>query len=84
MTHASSVLPNLDHFDCEGDPTSVGTRWEKWKRAFEIYLLAANVDTPVQKHINEIFIIFRSSLYSERNNILYADFTALKQREVIK
>lgn len=49
MTHASSVLPNLDHFDCEGDPTSVGTRWEKWKRAFEIYLLAANVDTPVQK-----------------------------------
>lgn len=49
MTHASSTLPNLDHFDCEGDPTSVGIRWEKWKRALEIYLLAANIDIPVKK-----------------------------------
>lgn len=49
MTHASSTLPNLDHFDCDGDPTSVGTRWGKWKRALEIYLLAANIDTPVKK-----------------------------------
>ncbi|KAG6454310.1 hypothetical protein O3G_MSEX008647 [Manduca sexta] len=49
MTHASSALPNLDHFDCEGDPTSVGTRWEKWKRALSIYLLAANIDTPEKK-----------------------------------
>ncbi|XP_045771272.1 uncharacterized protein LOC123871475 isoform X2 [Maniola jurtina] len=49
MTHASSTLPNLQHFDCEGDPTSIGTRWEKWKRAFEIYLLAANIETPVKK-----------------------------------
>ena len=49
MSHASLTLTNLDHFDCEGDPTSVGTRWVKWKRAFEIYLLAANIDTPLKK-----------------------------------
>ena len=59
MTHASSTIPSLDHFDCEGDPTSVGTRWEKWKRALGIYLLAANIDTPVKKratllHVGEL------------------------------
>lgn len=49
MTHATSTLTTLDHFDCEGDTTSVCTRWEKWKRALEIYLLAANIDSPNKK-----------------------------------
>lgn len=49
MTHATSMLPNLDHFDCEGDPTSVGARWERWKRALEIYLVAANIESSEKK-----------------------------------
>lgn len=44
-----SQLPTLEAFDCDGDSNSVGSRWEKWKRAFEIYLLAASIDTPVKK-----------------------------------
>lgn len=49
MAHATSMLTTLDHFECEGDQTSVGSRWEKWKRALEIYLLAANIDSPNKK-----------------------------------
>ncbi|XP_026745497.1 uncharacterized protein LOC113506860 [Trichoplusia ni] len=49
MAQATSTLPNLEQFNCDGDPTSVGSRWEKWKRALEIYLLAASIDTPAKK-----------------------------------
>lgn len=41
-----SQLVPLESFDCEGDPSSVGIRWEKWKRGLEIYLLASNIDKP--------------------------------------
>lgn len=46
---SQSQLPALEHFDCESDPTSLGVRWEKWKRALEIYLFAANIDDPKKK-----------------------------------
>jgi len=49
MTQPASMLMSLDGLDCEGDPTSVGIRWEKWKRALEIYLLALNIDNPSKK-----------------------------------
>lgn len=50
------MLPNLDHFHCEGDLTSIPldpnlpiSLWKKCKRALEIYLLvAAIIDTPVK------------------------------------
>lgn len=38
-----SQLPPLESFDCEGDAACVGLRWEKWKRGFEIFLLASNI-----------------------------------------
>lgn len=38
-----SHLPPLEPLDCDGDPASVGLRWEKWKRALELYLIATNV-----------------------------------------
>lgn len=44
-----SQLAPLEAFDCEGDATSVGLRWEKWKRGLEIYLLALNIDEPQKK-----------------------------------
>jgi len=44
-----AAIPVLENFDCTGDPTSVGVRWEKWKRAVE-FLLASNItDHPKQK-----------------------------------
>lgn len=45
----SSQLPAMDNFDCEGDSSSLGHRWEKWKRALDIYLLAAGIDRPIKK-----------------------------------
>ncbi|XP_049871516.1 uncharacterized protein LOC126370600 [Pectinophora gossypiella] len=56
MTQITSALPGLDHFDCEGDPVSVGARWEKWKRALEIYFLAANIQTGERKRATLLHI----------------------------
>lgn len=39
----------IQPFDCESEPSSEGTRWEKWLRSFEIYLDAANIDQPSKK-----------------------------------
>lgn len=44
-----SQLAPLEAFDCEGDATSVGLRWEKGKRGLEIYLLALNIDESQKK-----------------------------------
>lgn len=45
----TSQLSALEAFDCDGDPTSLGQRWERWKRALEVYLLAAGTDQPLKK-----------------------------------
>lgn len=42
-------LQTYEHFDCEGEPHSLGSRWEKWKRGLQIYLLAANIDSGIKK-----------------------------------
>nr|XP_026493651.1 uncharacterized protein K02A2.6-like [Vanessa tameamea] len=39
----------LEKFDCEGETTSVGVRWERWKRALSIYLNAAGIDDNEKK-----------------------------------
>ncbi|XP_073959776.1 uncharacterized protein [Choristoneura fumiferana] len=39
----------LEKFECEGDPTSLVGRWERWKRALQIYLLAASIDNSEKK-----------------------------------
>lgn len=39
----------LEKFDCEGESSSVGTRWERWKRALYIYLDAAAIDKSEKK-----------------------------------
>lgn len=47
---ASSLT--LETFDCEGDPTSVGARWERWKRALFVYLDASNIERSDKKRAN--------------------------------
>uniref|UniRef100_A0A2H1VFE7 RNA-directed DNA polymerase n=1 Tax=Spodoptera frugiperda TaxID=7108 RepID=A0A2H1VFE7_SPOFR len=44
-----SQLPTIETLDCDGDPTSLGHRWQRWKRALEIYLLALGIDQPLKK-----------------------------------
>lgn len=49
MSSTSSTFLTLDKFDCQGDPTSVGVRWERWKRALNIYLEASNITNEGKK-----------------------------------
>lgn len=44
-----SQLPTIETFDCDGDPTSLGHRWQKWKRGLKNYLLALGIDLPLKK-----------------------------------
>lgn len=44
-----SNIQVLENFDCNGDVSSLGIRWEKWKRAFLIYLEASNIKKSVKK-----------------------------------
>jgi len=46
----ASTLILLEKFDCNDDPRSIGLKWEKWKRAFQIFLIAANIkDEKIKK-----------------------------------
>lgn len=39
----------IQPFECEGEPASVGIRWEKWLRSFQIYLEASSIENPIKK-----------------------------------
>lgn len=45
----SSFLPPPEKLDVEGDPASLGLRWEKWKRSLRIYLEATETKIPTKK-----------------------------------
>ncbi|CAK1594433.1 unnamed protein product [Parnassius mnemosyne] len=45
----SNLLPSPEKLELEGDSTSVGLRWEKWKRYLKIYLEAADIQCPIKK-----------------------------------
>ncbi|XP_052744494.1 uncharacterized protein K02A2.6-like [Bicyclus anynana] len=47
-----SHIPSLETFDCDGDPASVGLRWEKWKRGLEIFLIASDISDPKKRKAN--------------------------------
>ncbi|CAH1972263.1 unnamed protein product [Acanthoscelides obtectus] len=51
-----STLNSLEPFDCDGQVCSVAVRWQKWKRALEVYLEAANIDSPAKKRANLLHI----------------------------
>ena len=36
-------LPAIPQFNPNGDPSSLGQRWNKWKKSFEYYLQAAAI-----------------------------------------
>ncbi|XP_057310511.1 uncharacterized protein K02A2.6-like [Hydractinia symbiolongicarpus] len=37
------------HFDTNGDVTSLGTRWKRWRNGFDLYLVAAGITDNTQK-----------------------------------
>lgn len=46
---AASDIGSLPNFDCQGDATSVGPRWKRWKRAFTYYVQGRNIDNAARK-----------------------------------
>ena len=42
-------LGSLQSFDCKSEPSSLGTRWIKWKRSFVYYLEAKGIEKDKQK-----------------------------------
>lgn len=42
-------IGGIPHFDCTGEPTSIGVRWKKWRRAFEFFVEGKGVTNPKQK-----------------------------------
>ena len=40
----ASALPPFASFNVDDDPTTTGQRWTKWKKRFENFLLAMDID----------------------------------------
>ena len=41
-------LGGISNFDIHGDPTTVGVRWKKWKRSFELLVVGKGVQKVAQ------------------------------------
>lgn len=46
---ASANLPSFPVFDVHGEPSSVGSRWTKWRNRFDNFLVALNIDDDKRK-----------------------------------
>ena len=42
-------LGGISNLDIHGDPTTVGARWKKWKRSFELFVVGKGVQNATQK-----------------------------------
>ena len=47
-TSIHTDLGGIPSFDCKGEPTSVGARWRKWRRAFKFFVEGKGVTNPKQ------------------------------------
>ena len=47
-TAIQTDLGGIPSFDCKGEPTTVGARWRKWRRAFEFFVDGKGVKDPKQ------------------------------------
>ena len=43
-------LGSIPKFDRNGEVTSLGARWKKWKRGFKLFMTAKGVENTTQKH----------------------------------
>ena len=48
-TLINTDLGGIPSFDCYDDPTTIGTRWKKWKRAFQLFVEGKGVTNEAQK-----------------------------------
>ena len=40
---------SINYFGCTGNPTSVGSRWRRWKRSFQFFIEAKRITNDTQK-----------------------------------
>ena len=52
-------LCGIPPFDCKGDSTSVGTRWRRWKKAFQFYVDGRGVTAATRK---KALLLHRASM----------------------
>ena len=48
-TAITTDLGGLPQFDCKGELSSIGTRWKRWIRAFELFVVGKGVTNAAQK-----------------------------------
>ena len=48
-------LGGISTFDIHGDPLIVGTRWKKWMRSFELFVVGKGVQNAAQK---KVFLLY--------------------------
>lgn len=63
-------LPFLREFQFDGDENTLRLRWIKWKRAFQIYITAANIndeETKLANLLHNAGIAFQDIFYSINN-----------------
>jgi len=76
---------NISLFDCKGNPTSIGPRWQQWKRSFEFFLEAKGVKKDSQRKalllhcagqdVQDIFDTLTDPGPVPENNSVYAKAT---------
>ncbi|KAL7307901.1 hypothetical protein TKK_0000217 [Trichogramma kaykai] len=47
-------ISTLEPFNVDGDTTSVGLQWEKWKRALDMYFVATS--SPIQRRATLLYV----------------------------
>ena len=48
-TSVHADIGGIPHFECHGDPTTIGARWKKWRRAFELFVEGKGIKDNGQK-----------------------------------
>ena len=43
------MIPEIESFNCHGDPSTVSQNWEKWKKSFEYFLAASGINDDARK-----------------------------------
>lgn len=45
----TTELEGIPTFDSDGEPTTVGLRWQTWRRAFELFVVGEGIGNAAQK-----------------------------------
>jgi hypothetical protein len=70
----ASSLPPFPPFNVEDDPTATGQRWTKWKKRFENFLLAMDIDDETRKRALPFYSKNVAFSYTCTETVCYSNF----------